>query len=288
MTRRHWLALGTCALAACREKPSKPSTSLLRAGPFEVTVPVEWSYGAGVQLVPMAPLYSEAAWATYSADSMHALKPGYCTRPEHWAIRFPQLMPRGQKLDFEQAGDDPTAPQILIHKAKQWAAIYNDGKIPSDGDVLTTAGLRKRMDSGLIGSDQFDSPAAVDGSLTFVCLKKALKFRGGRGVRMVCQWAFEPTLVQRGELHYLFLGMSDDDTCQIIATFPLEHPELPKEDHPATHLGWSTERYSQLSKDMDRYESEAIQWIVEREHQFTPKLSLLDAMMESMVATKWE
>jgi hypothetical protein len=288
MNRRHWLALGSCMLVACHEAPKVPSTSLLRAGPFEVTVPVEWTHDAGVQLVPITPLYSEAAWTFYRADPMHALKPGYYTRPEHWAIRFPQLMPRGRKLDFDLAGDDPTAPQILIHKAKQWAAIYNEGKTPSDGDVLTTAGLRKRMDAGLNGTDKFDSPAAVDGSLTFVCLKKALKFRGGRGVRIVGQWAFEPTLVQTGELHYLFLGMSDDDTCQIIATFPLEHPELPKEGHPASHLGWSTERYSQLSKDMDRYEAEAIQWIVGREEQFAPKLSSLDAMIESLNATKWK
>ncbi|OAI56367.1 hypothetical protein AYO49_00765 [Verrucomicrobiaceae bacterium SCGC AG-212-N21] len=288
MTRRQWLLLSAASLVGCGKDEAAARQVTIRAGSFTVEVPADWNLGAGVQQVPIKPVFSESQWTKYQGNPMFGLKPHYGNRPEHWAIRLPALRPPGTKVDYEEAGDDPVAPQILIHNASQWSRVYSDGKHESKLANMSVPALRKQMEDWIAKSETGASPAFMDASLSFICLRKQLHFRGGRGVRVLCQWTIESTLVQLGELHYMFLGMSDDDTCQIIATFPLNHPELPKQGPSASHLGWSMERYSQLSKDMDRYESEAIHWMVENEKKFTPSLSALDTMIESLSATKWE
>jgi hypothetical protein len=235
----------------------------------------------------MAPLFTAEGWAQHQRDSMYALKAGYCTRPEHWAIRLPQLCLAGQKYVRPDAGDDPTAPQILIHKADQWAVVYTDGKSkPYEGE-LSVRGLRQQMDDWTSTDQIHGSPVAVDGEITFACLKKRVRFDGGHGIRMVCQWTIEPDLVRRGELHYMFLGMSDDDSCQIVATFQLDVPELSPPGDKSSHLGWSTDRYDELSLGMKRYEAEAKVWLEKHAEDFTPKLPALDAMMQSLHAAHW-
>jgi hypothetical protein len=78
-------------------------------------------------------------------------------------------------------------------------------------------------------------------------------FAKGVVVEKVIRTAFTPpTLGRRGLLHYLFLGLSDDDSCPIIATFLLALPGLPDDSRKATHLGCSNIDYEKLSKEFDR------------------------------------
>lgn len=146
--------------------------------------------------------------------------------------------------------------------------------------------MRKDMDQSLTRNDPHLSPGYMDGSLTFMCLKRRIEFTGGHGVRLLAQWTIEPDLMRLGGLHYLFLGMSDDNSCQIIATFPLSLSGLPTSDDKK-HLGRSTEKYADLTQSFNRYEADAKRWLEDHVLEINPSLQTLDAMMQSLVASHW-
>lgn len=286
MKRRNFLQLGMTAVAGC-SKTSQATQTVVKAGPFAVAIPTEWRRTAIIEKVPIQPLYNREAWEDYQENKRNRLKPSYGCRPQHWALRFPSALPEGVRFDQKNAGDDSTAPQILIHKASEWAAAFTNGVHEETKAAALLKTMREDMDQALIHDDRVLSPGYMDASLTFICLKRRMDFTGGHGVRLLAQWTIEPELMRLGELHYLFLGMSDDNSCQIIATFPVNLPGLPTSDDKS-HLGRSTENYADLSNSFERYEADGKRWLEAHVQEIDPSLQTLDAMMQSLTAAHWE
>jgi hypothetical protein len=260
--------------------------AVLKAGDFSVTVPENWKATAVVEKVPLKPLYTEAEWKGHQEDPQLTYKPSYENRPEHWALRFPAASPKGIELDLANAGDDPTAAQILIHKASEWPMVFTDGKHEEPRTRNTLKGLRQRMDAALEKDDPHLSPAFADAAQAFMCLKRRIDFDGGHGVRMLAQWTIEPQLLRRGELQYFFFGMSDDDSCQIIATFPVLLPGLPTGES-TEHLGRSLVKYEKFTRNFGAYIKEATTWLEQHAGEITPGLDPLDAVMKSLIVRRW-
>ncbi len=277
------LFFGASALFA-----APPESESIAAGPFGATVPKAFAKDVVVEKIAFAQLYSADAWAEKELHPTRQLKPGYENRPQHWAIRLPKAAPEWYKADLETFGDDPTAPQILIHKADEWASTFENGKVDATAAAKRVAEMRKNLALWLKQPVNRISPGYMDASTVFDCMKKKIKFEGGSGVRGIVQWNIEAELARRRELHYLFLGLSDDGSCQIIATFPIDVPGLPDDSQEATHLGYSTKDYPKLTKEFDAYESSAKKWLIANENQFTPRLEVLDAMMAGLVVKRWE
>lgn len=286
MKRRNFIQ-ATVAGVVGQSHARQDDRIVVKAGAFAVTIPAVWQKSTIIEKVPIKPLYNKEDWKAYQADKYRILKPGYGCRPQHWALRFPAALPKGVVFDRENSGENEGAPQILIHKADEWGVAFTDGIHEKDkaGELVQT--LRLEMDEVLQKDNPHVSPAFMDASLTFMCLKRRIDFTGGHGVRLVAQWTIEAELMRLGGLHYLFLGMSDDSTCQIIATFPLGLPGLPTSEG-SEHLGWSMERYGELTKGFDRYEADAIGWLEKNEPKITPSLQTLDAVMQSLVAKSWK
>lgn len=295
LSRRSWIGLSTAALCGCREQKSTaaaapkaaPATQELHAGPFSVRVPNTWAETAVIKKVPMRPLYTAKEWKEVPTGDF-VLKPGYYNRPMHWAIRLPAATPAGIPIDLENADDDPAAAQILIHQANEWGSIMMDGTEGREKSAEMLSTLRQQMDGAAKGGDDLVSPAFMDAHLGYRIMKKRLDFEGGHGVRMLAQWMIEPDLMRKGRLHYLFLGMSDDNTCQIIATFPLDLPSLPGEDAETEHLGRSLKRYEEFSQNSDAYDKDAVAWLTQHAAEITPSLETLDGMLKSLVVRRWE
>jgi len=276
-------------MAGCGRKSPTPEASageMTKAGPFTVKIPEKWAQGLIVEKIPLKPLYSDEEWKAYQEYRQLILKPHYGCRPEHWAIRIPAALPKGFKVDLSEAGDDPAAPQILIHKASEWTLVHTDGKHEEKPAPQLLRQMRADIDAALTGEDKNLSPAFMDAALTFQCLRKRVDFGGGFGIRMLCQWTIEPELMRKQELHYLFVGLSDDHTCQIIATFPIDLPGLPGEGPEEEHLGKSSSREG-FTADFDGYEAAATKWLEEHQAEITPGLAELDAMIASITAKTW-
>lgn len=266
---------------------AKPDVKTLTVGPFSIKAPLQWADSAFSEKVQAQPLYSEAEWKSLQENSLYTLKPAYENRPQHWAIRFPALMLKEQTFDKQSAGDYPLYPQILIHQTNGWATIFENGVPNAKKATETRHNLRRSLATMQTGTPLQLSPAFVEGSPSFLCLKKQLNFQGGHGYRLICQWTIEPDIMRRGELHYLFVGLSDDDSCQIIATFPVNLPALPSSKTEEEHLGYSTNRYGELVQNIDTYSTAAVSWLTEHEKDFTPSLDALDRLIESLSADTW-
>lgn len=289
VNRRQWFYLSGLSLAGCGEKSPAPVAATgeaTKAGPFTVKIPEAWAEGVIVQKVPMKPLYNVEDWKSYQEDPQLILKPHYGCRPEHWAIRIPAALPKGFEVDMSEAGDDPAAPQILVHKASEWAVVQTDGKHEETPAPQLLRQMRADINAALTGDDKNISPAFMDAALTFQCLRKRVDFAGGFGIRMLCQWTIEPELMRKQELHYLFVGLSDDHTCQLIATFPVDLPGLPGEGSEEEHLGKSSSREG-FTADFNSYEATAKKWLEEHQAQITPALAELDAMISGIAAKTW-
>lgn len=280
------MQLGAASLVGCSKSQPKSEAST-KAGPFSLTIPAGWNKTIIVEKVPIQPLYSREDWKAYQADKQNMLKPAYVCRPQHWAIRVPDALPEGVAFDRKNAGDDPTAPQILIHKADEWNVAFTDGEHEEIKAADLPRSLRESMDAALTQDNPHLSPGFTDASLAFICLKRRIDFSGGHGVRLVTQWTIEPELMRLGSLHYLFLGMSDDNSCQIIGTFPLSLPGLPKAEE-RNHLGRGTENFEGFSKEFEAYVDDGKRWLTQHEDEITPSIRTLDEMMQSLVVRRWE
>ena len=241
----------------------------------------------------MRPVHTVEEWKQAKVDSSYGLKPGFYNRPLHWAIRLPAATPNGVPIDLENADDNPEASQILIHKTAEWPRVMSDGieEAPPGNAPNDIHEMRKDLEAVIRGEDTLAFPAYMDAHVSFSCLKQRIDFDGGHGVRMITQWMSGSDLMRKGSLHYLFSGMSDDDTCQIIATFPIDLPGLPDlEYEPASkHLGRSLkENTDWLDNDFEAYEREAVAWLIQHQAEIEPRLQTLDDMLRSLVVRRWE
>lgn len=299
--RRNWIYLVGATLCGCkaRKTAGSPGTSgansdpLVQAGPFSVVVPLAWKEFAKVEDIPANPLYTTGEWQQVQSDKKANVvpavyKPHFGVRPHHRAIRLPAALPKGLKQEPGDPGEDPTAPQILIHKADEWSAIFADGVDGKNNSAETIRKLREGMEAAITENGPIEVPAFMDASLSFQCLKKRIDFEGGHGVRLLAQWIIEPELLRENQLHYLFLGLSDDNSCQIIATFPVTLPGLPDDSPEAEHLGRSIKRYDELSQNLDTYRKDATAWLEQHATEITPSLDTLDDMLKSLVVRRWE
>lgn len=294
--RREWIHLATAALCGCKERKAAPAANppaIADRCPFTVEIPPAWIASSRIEKVPAKPVYTPEELEGVLQDEQNGIphgarKTGYFNRPQHWAIRLPAATPAGIPINLEDPGDDPTAAQILIHKADEWASIFTDGRVGRSNSREFLDSLRQTTMDELSGQETDVHPASVDGYLGFRALKRRLDFDGGQGIRMLAQWNIEPDLIYNGSLHYLFLGLSDDDSCQIIATFPANLPGLESYGTKAEHLGRSLDRYEDLVANYETYEREAVAWIEKHAGEITPSLDVLDNLIRSLVVRRWE
>ncbi len=251
------------------------------AGPYEIWIPATWAKTAIVEHIPRHALYSAVAWKAHQSNPTLILKGDYSCRPQHWAIRLPSLHLGSEAYDAAEAGSGPTAPQILIHKAIEWAGIDEDGQVDPARAVKYLQTLRDEMEHPGEKDPWYGNPVFVDAELQFVSARKRIDFRGGHGYRMLAQWNDESRFAQRGRLHYLFLGLSDDGSSQIIATIPIDLPGLPTEKD-TVHLGWDIKAYEIFSQEFGTYEKAVQKWLSKNSQRTTPSLDKLDAMMASI------
>lgn len=136
-----------------------------------------------------------------------------------------------------------------------------------------------------------EKPAAPDG-IPFLPLFNAkqmiraqiayVDFQDGTGVRFLTYYSQAPIPVNNNELFYTFQGMTYDGNYYVAAILPVSHPMLP--------ANWMMEIPAgdpdAFAQNLDSY-----MWDVEQQlsaqdaSSFTPDLSLLDAMIQSLELT---
>jgi hypothetical protein len=136
-----------------------------------------------------------------------------------------------------------------------------------------------------------EKPAAPDG-IPFLPLFNAeqmiraqiayVDFQSGAGVRFLTYYSQAPIPVNNNELFYTFQGMTHDGDYCVAAILPVSHPMLP--------ANWMIEipagDADAFAQNLDSYMGDVEQQLSAQDvSSFTPDLSLLDAMIQSLELT---
>jgi len=108
-------------------------------------------------------------------------------------------------------------------------------------------------------------------------------FQNGTGVRFLTQYAQAYLPVNNHELFYTFQGLTDDGNVYVAAILPVSHPTLPTDQ-----MAYEGD-LDILVQNFDTYIAEVEEQLNAQDtSSFTPDLSLLDAMIQSLeVAPAW-
>ena len=104
-----------------------------------------------------------------------------------------------------------------------------------------------------------------------------LDFKNGKGVRYLTQFDQAPLPINNYELHYTFQGLTSDGKYYVAAVLPVNLPELPEDasvnlENPPASLS-----------DFPTYLAGTVEMLNGKPSSaFSPDLSTLDAMMESL------
>ncbi len=111
---------------------------------------------------------------------------------------------------------------------------------------------------------------------------KYLDFANGSGVRYLTLYAQYPAPVNNADLFYTFQGLTSDGRYVISVILPIDHPSLPTD---ADALG--IENLQAIAQDYNNYRANMEKSLeAEPEDSFSPDLSRLDALMQSLAINK--
>ena len=111
---------------------------------------------------------------------------------------------------------------------------------------------------------------------TFHAQVQYLKFHGGQGIRYITQLDQAYLPVNNLEVIYTFQGLTDDGQYYISAILPITNGALPNSDQVTADM------QSQLNDPATYYQGMAQSLNAAKAQDFSPNLSLLDAMLQSL------
>jgi hypothetical protein len=107
-----------------------------------------------------------------------------------------------------------------------------------------------------------------------------LDFQNGTGVRFLTQYDQAYIPINNHEMFYTFQGLTSDGKYYVAAILPVSHPSLPAEGTGIPGGDWEA-----FAQNFETYASDIEQQLDAQDaSSFTPDLSLLDAMIQSLVA----
>jgi hypothetical protein len=260
-----FVRIAAAATALCAGQ--LPAAKLERDG-WSLQPPPDCTVRAGH--VAARPLYDAQARADLARDPMRILKPDYDNMPAH--LRF--------DLDacYDPAGRSGASLRVL--PVAEYRHILDDGR-KSEGWVgKQFDALTRWLDGAPDAVADWPMVPFLDMSPQFTAQRRALRFRGGRGIRVVTQFVPDVGFATSGIVRYVFQGLSDDGRDFVLLTVPLTIDGAAADDAPE-HLGFTLD---QLEGDADaarRYEQAVAALIAKQGTR--PALAELDALVESLV-----
>ena len=162
-------------------------------------------------------------------------------------------------------------PRVLVYPFAEFEAV-------SEYAGRTIADLRQLL---------VDRPAAPE-QIPFLPLFHAgqmmraqiayIDFQNGKGVRFLTQYAQAYLPINNHELFYTFQGQTNDGQYYVAAILPVSHPTLPADQtaYAGGDLDMLVQHFDTYIADIER------QLNAQDGSSFTPDLSLLDAMIQSL------
>ncbi|MBL8297162.1 MAG: hypothetical protein JNN30_02335 [Rhodanobacteraceae bacterium] len=244
----------------------------LTAGPIELdgwTLQPVASCTARAGRVAAHPTYDAAARADLARDPMLSLKPDYYDMPAH--LHFDLSACYGPSGLFD-AG-------LRVLPVSDYLHILDDGRTPGTHMAKQFDTLRHWLSGKPDAVAVWPLVPFLDMSPQFTVQRRALRFHGGRGIRVVTQFVPDAGFATSGLVSYVFQGLSDDGRSFVLLTVPLTIDGAAA-DGAREHLGFTLEQLDRNAAAAQRYER-AVDALLARSGT-KPALTELDALVESL------
>jgi hypothetical protein len=107
---------------------------------------------------------------------------------------------------------------------------------------------------------------------------KYIRFQNGEGVRFLTQYGQDAWPINNNEMFYTFQGVTDDGQFYISAVLPISHPGLPDPETVTVDESFYEDFINYVAVTEGQLSAES-------PDSFTPTLSMLDSMIESLLMT---
>lgn len=246
------------------------------AGPAPVSVAIGgWSLQppphCAVRAAHVAanPLYDAQSRAELAREPTAILKPDYANMPAH--LRFDLSACYGTEGLFDAS--------LRVLPVAGYRHILDDGRKPAATMDTQFAALNTWLEKGPDAVADWPMIPFLDMSPQFTVQRRALRFDGGRGIRVVTQFVPDVGFATSRSISYVFQGLDDEGRQFVLLTVPLIVDGAAAAD-VREHLGFNLD---QLERDPDagrRYER-AVDDLVAR-NGTRPSLAELDALVEHL------
>jgi hypothetical protein len=259
----------TLLLSACNlpGDPTTPPPTATLADPTPVSVstsaPVPISTDSAETLLPavrvdVSPVAQTITSQTVEAVPSSADRPWWESMPQHMILSL-QGYPIAEHLQ---------QPQIFVYPLADLAMNEAAGNTAQSLQVL----LQERQAGPVLPFLPLYNAAQVLHTQV-----KYLDFKNGQGVRFLTQYDQGPLPVNNHQLLYTYQGLSSDGKYYLAAVLPVNLPGLPAGANMTGDLP------ADLIEDFPAYLAETVAMLNQQPPSaYTPDLSLLDAMIQSI------
>jgi hypothetical protein len=221
-----------------------------------------------IERVDAHPTYDAAARADFARDPLLSLKPDYYDMPAH--RRFDLSACYGPPGMFD-AG-------LRVFAVADYLHIFDDGRTPGTYQQKQFDALRGWLAGKPDAVANWPMIPFLDMSPQFTVQRRALRFAGGKGIRVVTQFVPDVGFASSRIVSYVFQGLSDDGRTFVLMTVPLTLTDAAT-DGAEEHLGFTYEQIER-PEGARRYE-QAIDALIVK-NGTTPTLAELDRLVESL------
>ena len=193
------------------------------------------------------------------------------------------VAPAHLQLTFEgySLGTSFHVPQLFVYPAGQYAGMH-----PAAAVSLKRLQAVLADPSASYNKDTLPRIPFLNAGQVLAAQEKVIHFTGGSGVRFITQYGQDIAPINNSGLFYDFAGLSDDGKYYIIAILPINVAFLAADGNPDSPVPAGGIPFPASSAPGSSFEAYYRQ-ITERidaapAGQFTPPLSTLDALIESI------
>jgi hypothetical protein len=173
----------------------------------------------------------------------------------------------------------PDLPQMLVFPLDQYQEMYRRvGLYEFDQQLETLQAIAAGTTA--VGNEEIAVLPAIPAVQTFVTQVQDLQFEGGEGIRFLTHYALDVAPITNDMLFYTFQGITDDGKYYVALYYPVSTNLLPNDFEDAN----VEDNYDIFVQNYESYLDHTVLALEESAAgSFTPDLSELDAMVESII-----
>jgi hypothetical protein len=182
-------------------------------------------------------------------------------------------MPQFERIHFDGyiTGDKFHSPNIEVYSVEKYMGV-------NENATNTITKLQEYIaNKPIIPDGAIPFLPAWNAAQLFRVIPAFVEFQNGQGIRFLAEYGQYSAPVNSSDLFYTFQGITNDGLYYVSVILPVTHPSLPPDANVDPAL------QQQLYDDYQGYLDDILPTLATQAlGSFTPDLSLLDAMIQSM------